>query len=122
MLTIAKHCPREFARKPESLQFLEDFKATQHRQFLLYFGIVVIKGIVSEDVYIHYLLLSTAVRCLSIQNASSTLLSFAKLALEQFILDADLVYDLNFISLNVHNLCHLYEDVVRYGPLDTYAA
>lgn len=119
---IVKYCPREFARLPETLNYLKDFKATQHRQFLLYFGLVVINGIVSENVYIHYLLLSTAIRCLSFKNPSTTHLSFARLALKSFIEDAEFIYNLNFLSSNVHNLCHLVDDVEMYGSIESYAA
>lgn len=30
---------------PRTLEFLKDYKATQHRQFLLYFGIAATRGI-----------------------------------------------------------------------------
>ena len=46
ILVIAKQCPREFVRRPETLDDLKNYKATQHRQFLLYFGIAAINGIV----------------------------------------------------------------------------
>ncbi|OXU20566.1 hypothetical protein TSAR_009118 [Trichomalopsis sarcophagae] len=119
---IVNYCPLEFARLSETLKYLEDFKATQHRQFLLYFGLVATNGIVSENVYIHYLLLSTAIRCLSLENPPITHLSFARLPLKYFIEDAELIYDLNFLSYNIHNLCHLVDDVEMYGSLESYAA
>lgn len=119
---ISKYCPREFSRKPEILKYLKDFKATQHRQFLLYFGVAALRGIVSEEVYYHYLLLSAGMRCISLPRPSFDHLKFAKVAFDLFVVDAPFVYDLNFLSLNTHNLCHVVDDVIRFGPIDDYAA
>jgi len=56
--------PSEFARRPRSLRFVDRFKATEFRQFLLYTGIAALKGIVHEDVYHIYLSLNIAIAIL----------------------------------------------------------
>ena len=122
ILVVKKYCPREFARLPEILKYFKEFKATEHRQFLLYYGTVITNGIVSNNTYLHYVLLSTAIRCLSFKSPSYCQLSFARLALKKFILGAELIYNLNFMSSNIHNLNHLVDDVEKFGPLDSYGA
>lgn len=54
----------DFCRRPRSLSDLDQYKATEFRQMLLYTGIVAFRGIVSEEVHNHFLLLSVAIRCL----------------------------------------------------------
>lgn len=119
---ITSYCPREFSRYPESLQYLANYKATQHRQMLLHYGGSAIHGIVKQEVYIHYTVLSAAIRCITLPNPSAVHLKLAEIALEKFILDAPLVYNLNISSLNIHDLCHLVDDVKRFGNIDSYSA
>ena len=56
--------PSEFARQPRSLQELDRWKATEFRQFLLYTGPVVLKGIVSKELFQHFLTLNVAMTIL----------------------------------------------------------
>ena len=49
--------PSEFARQPRSLDELERWKATEFCQFLLYTGPVVLRNVVSKDLYQHFLCL-----------------------------------------------------------------
>ena len=50
------------ARQPRGLSEIKRWKATEFRQFLLYSGIVVLKGIVTNQFYQHFLSLSIAIR------------------------------------------------------------
>lgn len=62
--SIARYIPRDFCRKARDLKEIDRFKATDFRQFLLYTGQVVLKDILSEERYIHFLQLSLAMRIL----------------------------------------------------------
>ena len=48
LIMLNAKMPSEFARQPRSLQKIDRWKATEFRQFLLYTGPVVSKGIVSK--------------------------------------------------------------------------
>ena len=50
--------PTKFARQPRSLNELDRWKATEFRQFLLYTGLVSLRGVVSKKLYEHFLILS----------------------------------------------------------------
>ena len=47
--------PSEMARQPRSLSEIKRWKTAEFRQFLLYSGIVVLKGIVTDQFYYHFL-------------------------------------------------------------------
>ena len=60
LITFRSFLPREFSRKCRSLKDVERWKATEFRQFLLYSGIVALKGQISTVLYKHFLLLFVA--------------------------------------------------------------
>lgn len=43
--------PSEFARKPRSLTFIKQWKATEYRQLLFYTGLVVLRHVLRKDLY-----------------------------------------------------------------------
>ena len=49
-----KRLPQEIARQQRSLQYVERFKATEYRTFILYTGPVIMKGILKADHYKHF--------------------------------------------------------------------
>jgi len=52
--------PSEFNRQPRALSELCYWKATELRQFLLYHGPIILKGVVSDAIYKHFLALHVA--------------------------------------------------------------
>ena len=64
----SQHFPKEFQRKGRSFDELEHWKAVEFRTFLLYSGPAVLKGILDEKKYQHFLLLHVAIRVLCTPN------------------------------------------------------
>ena len=56
--SLNSNMPSEFVRQPRSLKNLDRWKSTEFRQFLLYYGPVVLRNILSDDAYQHFLALS----------------------------------------------------------------
>lgn len=50
--------PREFVRQPRSLVYLDKLKTTEFRQFLLHTGPLVLRSVLREEVYSHFLTLT----------------------------------------------------------------
>ena len=65
--------PREFTRQPRSLLYIDRWKETEFRQFLLYTGSIVLKDGLTENVYRHIL---------EIMTATSILLQYRKIVSE----------------------------------------
>lgn len=111
MLNLSKDVPSEFQRTTRSLGEISKWKATEFRFFLLYCGMFVMKNILTDDQYQHFLLLATACRLLSCQKSCSQYADIAQIYLERFVLLAKELYGEETLVLNMHNLVHLADDV-----------
>lgn len=109
--------PREFARQPRSLYYLDRWKATELRQFLLYTGPLVLRSVVSNQVYKHFLSLTVAMSILleSDEDFRNEHLSYARELLKYFVKTSEMVYGDTFVSYNIHSLIHIADDVEYYG-------
>lgn len=109
--------PREFARQPRSLLYLDKWKATEFRQFLLYTGPLVLKSVLREEVYSHFLTLTVAMSILleSNQSKRNEYLNYAKELLQYFVEHSPAIYGDTFSTYNVHTLLHLPDDVQHFG-------
>ncbi|XP_049308088.1 uncharacterized protein LOC125777367 [Bactrocera dorsalis] len=120
--SIARYIPRDLCRKPRDLKEIDCFKATEFRQFLLYTGQVVLKDILSEERYIHFLQLSLAMRILlnaedCVQNNKC-----AEERIKDFLLRVPVLYDDLMLTYNCHCLSHLARDSKHFGSLETTSA
>ena len=109
--------PSEFARQPRSLQELDRWKATEFRQFLLYTGPVVLKGIVSKELFQHFLTLNVAMTILLQESHDLRLmyLPYAKDLLQYFVHNCKNIYGNTFTVYNVHNLLHIADDCENFN-------
>lgn len=117
---LTSQVPCEFSRKPRSLMEADRWKATEWRQFLLYTGPVVLKGIIPDVIYNHFLLLHSAIRILT--GNEGHLYQFASELLNAFVKDAIEIYGTSFAVYNVHGLTHLARDAMLHGKLDNFSA
>jgi len=124
LINIADFVPREFARKPRTVAELDRWKATEFRQFLLYTGPVVLRGILTDDVFNHFMQLSVGITLLcslrfchnNVQN------DYAHALLVSFVEQASSLYGPGFMVYNVHCLSHLAADGRIFGSLDNISA
>ena len=115
--------PSEFNRQPRSLAELCYWKSTELRQFLLYHGPVVLKGIVSNLIYNHFLALHVATILLLKSKPKVNEVQFAKELLIWFVKNSETVYGCTFNVYNVHSLIHLADDVLHFNSsLDDLSA
>lgn len=110
--SLSGKLPSEFARQPRSLFEVERWKATEFRQFLLYTGPVVLKGVVTDTMYDHFLCLTVSMSILltSDQHRRLAYLEYAQQLINYFVDKSIEIYSETFLVYNVHCLKHLPED------------
>lgn len=113
-----KNLPKEIHRSIRSLDSIKHWKGSEFRTFLLYIGIVVLKDIVRADVYEHFLYLFCAVTICS-ANVYKQLVPLAKTLFDEYVSMYIDLYGQHIVSPNIHNLCHVTENVERFGNLNT---
>lgn len=113
--------PIEFARRLRDLLDLDRWKATEHKLFALYTGIIIMKNVLSKKLYIHFTCLCVAVRIVS-DKQYKHLLDYAQSLFEFFVQKFREYYGDQYLSHNVHNLIHICNDVKRFGTIDSYSA
>lgn len=111
--SFRKYIPSEFARRPRSLLELDRWKATEYRQFMLYTGIVALKGNVSSKCYDHFVCFMLAMTILLSSNVEkrTEYINYSRELLKTFVYRSRVVYGETFTVYNVHNLIHLPDDV-----------
>lgn len=79
-------------------------------------------NVVTEDIYVHFLLLSCAIRILISDISSDEDILFAEQLLRKFVILSEHLYGTEFMSYNLHGLLHLANDVKLLGKLDSFSA
>lgn len=120
---IKPYIPIEFCRKPRSLKYIKQFKATEYRQFLLYSGVLVLKASkLPSQLCDNFVCLHVAITIMCSEIYSKCYLEYAKDLLVHFVKTFTLLYSEHNVSHNVHNLIHLGDDVKIHGILDSFSA
>lgn len=116
MIYYSKFIPSDFARKSRSINELDRFKATEFRLFLLYLGPIVLKDVLSQDLYDHFLLFHSAMRILLDRALfhQTKYMDLAKKMLNKFVTKFSTFYGKESCIYNVHSLVHLTDDR-KYG-------
>lgn len=124
ILKLRHSCPLEFSRKPRKFSDYLHWKATKFRTFLLYAGPIVLKNIVSPEIYSHFILLHCAVTILVNKNhlKIQSNIDYAEELLNEFVKDFSDVYGKEYVTQNVHNLLYICTDVRKFGSLDSFSA
>jgi hypothetical protein len=108
----AKYVPNDFNRKPRPLIELDRYKATEFRFIVLYLGPIVLKGMLSQNYYKHFLLFHCAIRILStVKFIDTAFINTAKELLIYFVQNCENFYGTDFCVYNTHSLIHLADDV-----------
>lgn len=83
--TLKEFLPREFAKKPRSLEVYRRWKGKEFRGFLLYYSMLVLHGVLDESKYNHFMCLVVAIRILVSKYSSVKLIDYADKLLRYFV-------------------------------------
>ncbi|ELU16222.1 hypothetical protein CAPTEDRAFT_23500, partial [Capitella teleta] len=121
LVSLVSSIPSIFARKPRPLSDVDRWKATEFRQFLLYTGPVVLRGILRDDLFQHFLSFSVAISILVNPNSVEQF-DYAKGLLKYFVSRGKDLYGGEFCVYNVHSMLHITDEAQKYGSLDECSA
>lgn len=107
---ITKQICLEFQRQPRSTQY-HKWKATEFRFFALYCGPIVLRGLLDQKYYSHFLLFHVASRLLHSEELCVIYKNHAKKYLNRFFKVLKKFYGTKSQTINAHNLLHVADDV-----------
>jgi len=122
--TLSQFAPfvcSEFIRKPRSFADIDRWKGVELRNFLLYFGPLLLRSNISDKMYHHFMLLSVAIRILSSTLLCHSLRPYAATLLCTFVLELQEIYGAASLVYNMHSVIHLPDDVAVFGVLDSFS-
>lgn len=113
--------PSDIHRSIRDLNCLKFWKGSEFRTFLQYIGIVVLKDLLHEDDYKHFVKLYCAVILMSTDkylNRNREKIGIcARELFNEYITEYIDLYGEEYVSSNIHNLSHIVNDVLRFGNL-----
>ncbi|XP_037525496.1 uncharacterized protein LOC119402423 [Rhipicephalus sanguineus] len=109
--------PQCITRLPRSVQLRKFWKASEWQQWLLYFSLVCVDGILPDKYQKHFSLLVKAVYLLLGDTVSTKDISDSTECLVQFVVQVQFLYSKKEMTSNVHLLLHLAKSATKQGPL-----
>lgn len=121
LLAVNLNKPTEINRPIRMTKDFSRWKATEHRTFLLYAGIVILKDFIPHQEYELFLCLAIAVKLSSVNSyiKGTDRISLINELLGNFVKNYSEIYGKHTISSNVHYLCHVPADLERYDDIDS---
>lgn len=113
LMALAASRPSEFRAAPKLLKAVSLWTAYDYRQFLLYYGPIVLRHHLPKPYYVHFLHLNLGIRiALDPQNYEDINYYICGQLIQVFVTNFAKYYGPERVDYNIHNLLHL-EDVVR---------
>ena len=109
-------CTSEFKRFPRNLNKLSFWKTNEYLQFLFYESPIVLKDLLNNECYNHWLLLVYFLSKLWRGNLKMSELVSINDIIVLFVNDIELYYCRKEYTMNVQLLLHLVDCVINFGP------
>ena len=109
--------PSEITRVPQSLYNLTMWKASEFKNFLLYYFLICLKNILRGVYYKHWLLFVYAIHIFCSDKIEPRDFKKASKALKKFVEDIESLYGRELMKYNVHLLLHVPQSVQDFRAL-----
>ncbi|CAB4019393.1 Hypothetical predicted protein [Paramuricea clavata] len=114
--------PQEVTRVPRSITQRAFWKGSEWHWWLPLYSPVVLRGLLPQRYFKHLLVLVQGFYLLTKSSISSADLDKAAHCLSQFTQKFQLLYGKKHMTYNVHQLTHLVQAVIDWGPLPCYSS
>src|SRR6218665_1246490 len=114
---IALRPPSDVSRLPRSLAERKFWKGSEWKSFLLYYSVLVLRGVLPTKFLNHWFLLVYSIHILLQESISKQDVLLAEKALIEFAAGVPVLYGSEYCTFNVHQLLHLPQAVLNWGPL-----
>lgn len=114
--------PKTINRRPGKIEHFKTWKAHEYRNFLLYFGPIVLKNVLPMPYYQHFLLLSYSIYTFLQNEISKEEFSAASFQILEYVDKFEILYKLESMNHNIHLASHIPNCVLANGPLWAYSA
>ncbi|XP_067649897.1 uncharacterized protein [Haliotis asinina] len=109
--------PNYMSRLPRSLMDSDYWKASEWKYWLLFYAPTIMHDILMPEYYRHFLLLSESIFLLLQDSIKPSDIRHSKILLARFVAMFPVMYGESVMTLNVHQLLHLPDNVLNLGPL-----
>lgn len=109
--------PGDIKRFPRNLKLASKWKASELRSFLIFYSVYVLTDVLQSTYLKHWQLLVHAVYHLLRENNTDQILTLCQQMLNKFVKDTKVLYGIQHMSYNVHQISHLVQCVRDCGPL-----
>lgn len=109
------------SRRPRSLDHFKNFKSSEFRSLLLYFLPICLERLLPLKYIKHFRLLSSSIYILLKPTISNDELEEVEKTLERFVINYQVYYGKENMTMNIHQLLHLVDCVRNFGPLWTFS-
>ena len=112
----------EILRTPRSITLRKFYKATEHRNFVLFYSPIILADLFPLRYYRHWMLFVYAMRLLFQKQISQYEVENARALLYLFVDEIPELYGKEHVSYNVHLLVHVVDTVEQWGAPWAYSA
>lgn len=110
--------PNEVRRTPRSIEkFLALWKASEFRNWLLFYSAIALKSVLPTSYYNHWLLLVNSIHLLLHKKITQDSVRICKVLVQKFIEGVSDLYGDSQCTYNVHTLEHVVEFVEKWGGM-----
>ena len=107
--------PSDFRRKPRNLCYLNDWKATELKYFIMFY-LPSIKGLITNDEFILLTMTSTLVTLMTKRFLTEGDIAAIDLIADRTVQLVQRIFGLDCMTSNIHDLLHMADQVRETGP------